>query len=157
VQPSRLRCIQLAPEGDSNPLHYVVSIAIRDELGALARVTRHLASWQINLDGLVANPAGLRLVVEKPDAIVEALDAGGLLYRIEEVQEIVLPDRPGALAELCHRLADRGINILHAFGVSATKRGHVFLAVDDWDRAAPILDLYTNGPPVVHPRLGRIQ
>lgn len=136
--------------------HYLVSVAIRDEPGALARVTRQLASWQINLKGLVVDPSGMRFLTQDHEAISHALEEVGFLYRIEEVQQVVLEDRPGSLSELCSRLAEASINITQVFGVASSATGHIFIAVDDWVRAAPILDLYTRGPTVVHAHLRRI-
>ena len=136
--------------------HFVITVAIRDEPGALALVSRQLADWHINLKGVVADPSGMRFLTDDHEAISKALDEVGFLYRVAEVQQVVLDDRPGALAALCSRLAYAGINIESVFGVASGHAGHVFIEVSDWERAAPILDTFSMGPTVVHSRLGRI-
>lgn len=137
---------------------YLVAVAARDERGVLAWVTSNLARWEVNLKGFVVDPAGMQLLVSDLRALCKALDEMGFLYRVTEVNEVVLEDRPGTLAALCQELADAGIGICTAFGVATGNSGRIYLDVTDWKRAEAILDAHHVGPGVAigHSNLGRI-
>lgn len=145
---------------------YLVAVAARDERGVLAWVTSNLARWEVNLKGFVVDPAGMQLLVSDLRALCKALDEMGFLYRVTEVNEVILEDRPGTLAALCQELADQGIGICTAFGVSTGGgAGRIYLDVTDWKRAEPILSAHhveATPPPTnlgtipAHPGLGRI-
>lgn len=135
---------------------YLVAVAVRDEPGTLAWITRHLARWQLNLKGFVVDPAGMQLLVTDMHTLATALGEMGLIYRVTEVREVVLDDRPGALAEVTERLAQEGINICTAFGLATGASARIYLDVTDIERAAPIIDSLNRGPSLVHNRLGRI-
>ena len=122
----------------------------------MAWVTRNLASWEVNLKGFVVDPAGMQLLVTDLHGLGRALDEMGFLYRVTEVHEVVIEDRPGSLADLCQRLADEGIGICSAFGVATGQAGRIYLDVTDMARAEPILAAYHEGPAVTSKRLGRI-
>ncbi len=135
---------------------YLVSVAARDEPGALAWVTRNVARWHVNLRGFVVDPAGMQLLVTDLGGLCKALDEMGFLYRVTEVHEVVLEDRPGSLAALCQQLADEGIGICSSFGVASGQAGRIYLDVTDLERAAPILAAHNHGRAVMATRLGRI-
>lgn len=135
---------------------FLVSVAARDETGALAWVTSNLARWEVNLKGFVADKAGMQLLVTDVTNLSAALDEMGFMYNVSEVEEVILEDRPGALASLCQALADEGISILTAFGVATGQSGRIYLKVDDLEHAAPILSAHNDGPAILHKRLGRI-
>lgn len=135
---------------------FLFNVAVRDEPGALARMTQHLQDSDVNLKGFVVDPAGMQLLVQDEEPLARALDHLGLLYRSTPVQEILLEDRPGALAEVCSRLADERIGIVTAFGVSTGSGARLYLDLDDLERAAPILAAHSQGTSILHRRLGRI-
>lgn len=135
---------------------FLVAVAVRDEPGTLAWVTRHLAKWHLNLKGFVVDPAGMQLLVTDIHTLSIALGEMGLIYRVTEVREVVLDDRAGALAEVAERLADEGINICTAFGLATGAAARIYLDVQDIERAAPILEAFNKGRSLVHGQLGRI-
>ena len=135
---------------------FLVAVAARDEPGSLAWVTSNLARWHVNLKGFVVDPAGMQLLVSDLGQMCKALDEMGFLYRVTEVHEVILEDRPGSLAALCQQLADEGIGILSAFGVATGQAGRVYLDVTDLERAQPILRAHNHGPSIMSSRLGRI-
>lgn len=135
---------------------YLVSIAARDEPGALARVTRQLANHRINLQGFVVDSAGIQVLTKDLAQAATALQEGGFRYSASEVHEVILEDRPGSLADLCERLAAVGINIASSFGVATGAAGKIYINVSDLPRAAPIIDSLSRGPVMVHARLGRV-
>lgn len=133
---------------------YLFSLAIRDETGTLAWITRDLARYGVNLRGFVADPAGVQLLVSDLNATIGALDALGFLYRITEVHEAALEDRPGALSELCQELAEHHINISMAFGIASDQCARIYLDVGVMAAAGPILAKYRRRPPAEDARDG---
>lgn len=125
---------------------YLFSLAVRDETGSLAWITRDLAQHHINLRGFVVDPAGMQLLVTDLAGTRAALDAMGFLYRITEVHEAELDDRPGSLSQLCNELAAQHINISMAFGVAGDDCARVYLDVDVMAVAAPIVAKYRRRP-----------
>ena len=134
---------------------YLFRVLAKDEVGSLARIARALASEHINLEGFAVD-SNVQLVTRDREQAERALDAGLIPYLVEEVHEVLLQDHPGALADLCERLAAVGINIATAFGVATGSAGRIYLRVSDLPHAAPILDSVSEGPIIVHPGLGRI-
>lgn len=112
----------------------------------LAGVTGLFARSEINIKGFVVDSAGMQLLVTDVKRVKRTLDQIGFEYKTKEVHEVILEDRPGALAELCEDLADFGINIVSAFGVATGMAGRVYLDVSDAKRAAAILQTYQADP-----------
>lgn len=133
-----------------------MSVKARDEPGALARVARLLAAHNINLRGLVVDGTGIHLLTHALAPVLAALEENGLPYQEQEVHEVLLEDRPGALADLCERLGKAGINIVTAFGVATGSAGRIYISVTDLPHAAPIIDSVSQGPAIRHLGLGRI-
>ena len=125
---------------------YLVSVAVEDEPGMLAQVARALADGNINVDAFAADPAGIHLVTREMKPMKAAIEGLGFQTSVEEVHEIVLEDRPGALANICEALAAAGINIQSAFGMAAGFAGRIFVNVSDMPRAAPILEAASRRP-----------
>lgn len=130
---------------------YLFKVAVRDEPGALARVTRHLANWHVDLKGFVVDQAGMQLLTNDVDAAQRAFDEAGLITMKVPVLEVTLEDRPGSLAILCQMLSDSGINIITAFGVASRGGGRICIHASDAVRAAPILESLNKGAAVVRP------
>lgn len=135
---------------------YLFRVLAKDEPGALARITRALATERINLEGFAVDSAGIQLVTRNREAAENALWTAGIAYLVDEVHEVILQDRPGALADLCERLAAVNVNIATAFGVANGSAGRIYVRVNDLQHAAPIIDAVSDGPIVQHARLGRI-
>jgi hypothetical protein len=127
---------------------YLFRIAIRDEPGVLARVARYLANWHVDLKGFVCDASGMQLLTSDLDAARSAFEEAGIVTMITPVYEVTIPDRPGALAALCERLSEAGINIVTALGVASGHTGRICLHVDQAAKAAPILDAFNEGAPL---------
>lgn len=128
-----------------NQVH-LVNVRVADKPGMLAAVTGALADGNINVDAFSADPAGIHLVTRDPEAAIAAILKAGFKATTEPVQQIILEDRPGALANICRALADAGINIPSAFGMAAGFAARIFIRVGDMPRAAPILERANAGP-----------
>lgn len=125
---------------------HIVSVVVQDKPGMLAKVTRALADGNINVDAFSVDPAGIHLVTRDLKPARSTIEGMGFPCKVEEVQEIVLEDRPGALANVCEALAGANINIQSAFGMAAGFAGRIFVRVSDMPRAAPILAAASRRP-----------
>jgi hypothetical protein len=125
-----------------------------DRAGTLARIARALAKANINVQGFTVGPGGIKLVTQQGDLAAKTIRALGAKCGVTYVQEVQIPDRPGALAELCERLAGAGVSLTDAFGVGTGFAGRIYLNVSDFSRAGPILAAY-GASPAGNPTLGR--
>ncbi len=113
-----------------------LKVRVPDRPGALGEVTAALAEKKINLRAVNAWVEGtegvVRLVAEKTPAAKRALAAKGYDVQEQEVVELELPDKPGALAEKATKLGKAGVNITHVFvGPGGARKATVFLGVSD--------------------------
>jgi len=115
-----------------------------DRTGILARIARALAKSGINVEGFVADASGIQIVSHQGDLAASIVRSLGCRCGVTYVQEIRLPDQPGALAELCERLANAGVNLPTAFGAGTGGTARVYLSVSDVRRAGPIIASYAQ-------------
>lgn len=113
-----------------------LKVRVADRPGALGEVTAALADKKINLKAVNAWVEGsdgiVRLVADKAGAAKKALAAKGWKVEETEVVELVLADKPGALAEKAQALGRAGVNITHVFvGVGGARKAAVYLGVSD--------------------------
>lgn len=128
------------------------SIFLVNKPGILAQVTRHLAAARINILAMTMMDSSehgvLRLVVADADQLRNAIKDLNLPVTETDVIMLELPNKPGALADVCSRLAEDHINISYAYcttgGPGGKARG-VF-KVADAKKATKLL----NGPVVKH-------
>jgi hypothetical protein len=94
-----------------------LTLYLDDEPGELARVGDVLGRAGVNIHGLCALGSGggqaeLHVLVQDPTPAFEALVGAGI--KIEEEQEVIVldvEDRPGALAEVVHKLGAAKVNL----------------------------------------------
>jgi hypothetical protein len=87
---------------------------------------RAVNSW------IEGNEAVVRLVVDQVGVAKKALAARGWQAEEQEILEVELADKPGALAALAGALGQAGVNITHAYGgTGGARKASVFLAVSD--------------------------
>jgi hypothetical protein len=120
-------------------------IRVEDRPGMLGEVTMTLARADVNLRAVHAASEGvqgvLRLVVDKLDAATKALAARGWKPEEEEILEVELVDRTGALGEVAKLLGDARVNIRYVFlSTSRAPAAAAFLAVADMDAALRALE-----------------
>jgi hypothetical protein len=113
-----------------------LKVKVPDRPGALGEVTSALAEKKINLRAVNAWVEGsdgiVRMVVDKAAVAKKALAARGWPVEEQEVVELELPDKPGALAEKAVALGEAGVNITHVFvGPGGARKAIVFLGVSD--------------------------
>lgn len=113
------------------------SVFLINKPGVLAQVSRRIAQARINILAMTMTDSSehgvLRLVAEEPERLRSALAALNLPTTETDVLVIDLPNRPGALADVCGRLADGHINISYAYcttGAGGGKTKGVFKLAD---------------------------
>jgi hypothetical protein len=104
-----------------------LTLCLDDEPGELARVGDVLGKAGVNIAGLCAlthagGRAELHILVQDPTPAFEALEGAGI--KIEEEQEVMvleMEDRPGALAEVVHKLGNAKVNLETVYLASNTR------------------------------------
>ncbi len=88
--------------------------------GELARLTKLLAKAKVNIEAISINDGVhhgvVKLVVDDPRAARAALKKAGLAVSEQPVLALSLPDKPGAMAELCATLSRKKVNIDYIYG-----------------------------------------
>lgn len=122
------------------------SIFLVNKPGVLSPIFRELAKAKINVIGIAMMDAMehgvLRMIVDKPE------DARPIFRRLNahfaeaKVLQITLGNRPGAVADICERLANAHIRVAYMYCTTGAKGGKalVFLHVPDLKKAQKILD-----------------
>ncbi|MBQ7475005.1 MAG: ACT domain-containing protein [Clostridia bacterium] len=114
-----------------------LSVFVENKRGGLVRITDLLAGHGINLSALsIADTKDfgiLRLIVDDTEKAREALEANGVLVKVNEVVGIEIPDRTGELSRALSVLDDEGINVeyLYAFLSAGGTGAYVVLRVED--------------------------
>lgn len=122
-----------------------LSVMIENKRGALAELCTKLAEKAVNIVGLMVPEqpglAPVRVVVNHADVARKVFDQLGLKYTEEQVLDVRVSDRPGALGKITRKLADNGIDIRFAYGTILKGAGHanIILGVSDVAAAAKIV------------------
>ena len=126
-------------------------MALPDEAGQLARVSREFANRGINIQTMCAIGRAAPNVAIVTEQIIETrmmLEEMEIPYTVSELLTLVMPDRPGSLADFAERLGNSGVNITSIY-VLSRYRGDTELAfsVDDMEKARATLNLHESVPP----------
>ncbi len=126
------------------PRAKALKVKVADHPGVLAEIASALGGKGINLravHGYAEKGQGVVcLVVDKLAAASRVLVARGFHPEEEEVLEIQLAHKPGALGEAAKMLGDAGVNIKYVFvGPAGARKATVFLAVSDMQAALKAL------------------
>lgn len=127
------------------------SMALPDEPCQLARVSRTFSERCINILTLCAIGRAAPNVAVVTEQVVEArlaLESMDIPYTVNELLTLVMPDRPGSLADFAERVATANVNVQSIYVISRY-RGDTELAfsVDDVDKAREALNLHESVPP----------
>lgn len=111
-------------------------IRVEDRPGMLAEITAALAEKDVNLRAVHASNEGgqgvVRMVVDQTGVAKRVLTARGWRPDEEEVLEVELADKVGALGAVAKRLGDAGVNITSVFvSTSGGRKATAFLGVSD--------------------------
>jgi hypothetical protein len=115
-------------------------IRVDDRPGMLGEVTLALAAANVNLRAVHGGNEGgrgvLRLVVDQLGVAKRVLAERGWPPDEEEILEVELVDRTGALGEVAKLLGDARVNIRYVFASAAGgRKATAFLAVSDLEAA----------------------
>ncbi len=118
------------------PRAKALKVKVEDRPGVLGEIASALGAKSINVRGIHAYADQGRgvvcVVVDKLAAANRVLAGRGLSPAEEELLEIEMPNKPGALGEVTKKLGDAGVNIRYVFvGAGGGRRTTVFLAVSD--------------------------
>lgn len=113
------------------------SVFLINKPGVLAQVTRQIAQAKTNVTAMTMTDSSehgvLRLVGADPGKLRTALAELNLPTTETEVLLVTMPNRTGALADVCQKLATAHINISYAYcttGASGGKTKAVFKVAD---------------------------
>src|SRR2546430_6816440 len=110
---------------------------VENRPGMLGEVGSALGAKKVNIVAFMATVADshgtVRMVVDKPAAARKVFAAHGWETTEEEVLEVALPDTPGSLGRIAHRLREASVNIQYAYAGSAgsARRGKPHFCVSD--------------------------
>ena len=122
-----------------------ISVFLENKPGKLAELIQVLANNGIDLQAhLVAETQEygiVRVIVDKPDTAVAALQESGFAYTVTDVLAVTVPDEPGSLSKTLASLADNGISIEYSYAFYSREQGkaNMVLRVDDNDKAIKLL------------------
>jgi hypothetical protein len=125
-----------------------LSIAIENQPGRLAAISRALARESINIRDLSVvdnvEQGMIRLVTSDPARCKAVLLELGLYVVEADVLEMILTDIPGKLAVLSQALADAQINIDYAYGSEDRAQEHirVLMKVSNLQKACQVIDAF---------------
>ncbi len=96
-----------------------ISVFLENNAGRLAEVTRVLAKAEVNIRAIsIADTADfgiLRLIVNKTEEAVAALNAAGFTARLTDVMAVEIGDEVGCLADLMELFKNTGVNIEYLY------------------------------------------
>ncbi len=114
-----------------------ISAWVEDRPGMLGRVAAALGEKRVSIRAFMAavmdGRGFVRVVVDKPAAAKRIFAAHGWRTTDDEVVEMTVPDRPGALGEVADRLGAAGINVEYAYlgTAGSARKVKLYLAVPD--------------------------
>jgi hypothetical protein len=122
-----------------------LSLFLENKPGALSAILGDFKKQHINLEAITVvdhtDHALVRMIVSDKKRALEALEGAGLLVIEATLLRIEASNRPGALGEICARLARAKINIQYLYGsVGISTRACLFLRVSDVARAKKALE-----------------
>jgi hypothetical protein len=125
-----------------------ISVAIENQPGRLAAMSRVMAAHGINIKDLSVvdnvEQGMIRMVTSDPAGCKALLLKEGFYVVEAEVLVVILKDTPGKLAVLCEALANASINIDYAYGSEDPSEEHVriVMKVSSIEKAREILQSF---------------
>jgi hypothetical protein len=114
-----------------------ISAWVDDRPGVLGRLAEALGLAGVSIRAFTAATVDgrgfVRLVVDRPARARKVLARHGWATTVEDVVQVTIPDRPGALGAVADRLGAVGVNIAHAYVGTAQSavKVNLYLAVPD--------------------------
>jgi hypothetical protein len=124
-----------------------LTVSVEDRPGILGEVASALGAKKVNIVAFmgsnVEGRGAIRLIVDKPAAAKKVFTERGWQATEEDVVQLTLGDKPGALGQAASMLGAAGINIQYAYTGSAksTAKINTYFAVPDVAAALKVLRL----------------
>lgn len=123
----------------------ILSVALMNEPGALARVAAELAAADLNIEAFVGDTQAevgvARFLVDDPEAGYEVLQEAGHPVQVIRGVSVGMENRVGSLSEVMQELGKADVNVELIFGsTGGADQGEAILLCDDVDTAQRILD-----------------
>ena len=122
-----------------------ISVFLENTTGRLSEVTRTLANASINMRAIsIADTADfgiLRIIADKTDKAVDALNAAGFTTRQTDVVAVEIEDVPGSLAKLMELFRNSQVNIEYLYASLEGQAGKavVIFKLEDHQKGLKIL------------------
>jgi len=122
------------------------SVFLVNKPGVLTQIFRELAKAKINVTALAMMDSMehgvLRMVVDEPAGARSVIQRLNVQATETDLLAVTLPNRPGAAADLCDRLAASHINIGYMYCTGGARGGKtlVMLKVPDIQKAMKVLE-----------------
>ena len=122
-----------------------LSVFVENKSGRLAEITETLAKANVDIRAIsIADTSDfgiLRLIVDRPEAAVEALRQENMTVSLTTVIAIGITDQPGEFAKAMRVLANAnvGIEYMYAFISRDQNKAYVLLRVDANEHAVECL------------------
>jgi len=116
--------------------------------GELAKITHMLVKAKVNITGMMTESLGevahVRLLAAPEKTCFDLLDHAGFDVLEVPVFQLDLSNKPGHLDKLAGELAEENINILCVYGTGSGDRARLVVAVDDVEKATPIISKWLD-------------
>jgi hypothetical protein len=122
-----------------------ISVFLENNAGRLGEVTKTLANAGVNIRAIsIADTADfgiLRLIVNKVDAAVAALNQAGFTTRLTDVAAVEIDDIPGSLARIMELFQKGKVNIEYLYASLENKSGKavVIFKLEDHEKGVQIV------------------
>lgn len=122
-----------------------LSVFIENKPGRLAEITEVLAAAQVDIRAIsVADTSDfgiLRVIVDKPQAAVDALKEHGMTVSLTNVIAVGIDDTTGSFAKVVRLLSDEGFDLEYMYAFISRDKGKAFviIRVDQGQQAAEAL------------------
>ncbi len=104
-----------------------LSIFVENKSGRMAEITGKIAQAGIDIRALsIADTTDfgiLRLIVDKPEEAMKALQEKGMTVSLTEVIAVQIVDEPGGFAKAVRLLADNGVDIEYMYAFICRQQG----------------------------------
>ncbi len=140
------------------------SIFLANKAGVLSRIFREMAKAKVNISALAMMDAAehgvLRMVTEDAETARRTLSGLNLPITETDCLAITLANRPGAVADICEKLATEHINVSYLYCTTGASGGKTLavLKVPEIKKAMKVLENHKPGtrdkkPSVRSPRV----
>jgi hypothetical protein len=118
-------------------------VILEDVPGTVSELLRVLKKNKISIYavGLFIDTA--RLLVSNPQKGLEVVQEHGYVVELRDVIRVELPNKPGAIYQIAHKVANAGININNLYGAVGEKESAGILILET-DNIPLTLDIFRN-------------